>query len=118
MTRGIASALLSTCFSPKLNRGAITVLNQQYANVPVSVRHDVLVPHSGAQAIVPVITRPISQAPAAETSCGKCHLRTRCLPSGLLPERFAQLDHLTRAKRKSCVVLRFSVRGIGSSLCT
>jgi CRP/FNR family transcriptional regulator len=76
------------------------VLNQQYANVPVSVRHDVLVPHSGAQAIVPVITRPISQAPAAGTSCGKCHLRTRCLPSGLLPERFAQLDHLTRAKRK------------------
>jgi CRP/FNR family transcriptional regulator len=92
--------LLSTCFSPKFNRGAITVLNQQHANFPVSERQHVLMPRTAAEAMVAVITRPHSRAPAAETSCAKCHLRARCLPSGFPRDQLVQLDELTRVKRK------------------
>ena len=41
-----------------------------------------------------------SQASGVRSSCSTCHLRSVCLPRGLEQEHIAQVDHLTRAKRK------------------
>lgn len=75
------------------------MFSQQCADVAIAER-PTKAPTRPSAMPVALRKRAASPAPVVDSSCSSCHLREACLPGGLPHDQFAQIDDLTRLRRK------------------